>query len=106
MVTPGCGGLNPGVGAVWDDGWVRASTWLEQLPPLRPVDPGALAGLRAGLERAGLRQERRALRLRPAELEWRWLADNALELRFALPPGSYATTVLRELGDVADAAAP
>ena len=63
--------------------------------------------LRNGLERAGLKQERRALRLRPAELAWRWHDDGALELRFALPPGCYATTVLRELGgDIADAASP
>ena len=60
--------------------------------------------LRNGLERAGLKQERRALRLRPDALAWRWLGDDALELRFGLPPGCYATTVLRELGEVADAA--
>jgi tRNA pseudouridine13 synthase len=44
-----------------------------------------------------LRQERRATRLRPQALEWAWRDDGALELRFALPPGAYATTVLAEL---------
>lgn len=53
----------------------------------------------AGLERAGLEQERRALRLRPADLRWTHHAA-ALELTFALPAGCYATTVLAELGDV------
>jgi len=39
---------------------------------------------------------RRALRLFPAELEWN-IAGDDLELAFTLPPGAYATTVLREL---------
>lgn len=39
---------------------------------------------------------RRALRLYPAEFEWDF-KDNALGLSFVLPPGTYATTVLREL---------
>ncbi|TKS53543.1 tRNA pseudouridine(13) synthase TruD [Luteimonas yindakuii] len=53
--------------------------------------------LRAGLEREGLKQERRATRLRPQDLAWDWRGDDVLELRFALPTGAYATTVLREL---------
>ena len=56
--------------------------------------------LRKGLEAAGLKQERRATRLRPRELEWAWLDDSSLQLRFALPPGAYATTVIAELGDL------
>jgi tRNA pseudouridine13 synthase len=39
---------------------------------------------------------RRALRLYPAGLEWGF-DGGELELVFALPPGSYATTVLREV---------
>ena len=39
---------------------------------------------------------RRALRLYPAEFEWRF-TDGNLELAFVLPPGAYATTVLREI---------
>lgn len=57
------------------------------------------ASLRDGLERAGLEQDRRALRLRPQDLTWQWLGDAALELSFTLPPGAYATVVLRELAD-------
>jgi len=38
---------------------------------------------------------RRALRLFPAELEWNFVGNN-MELAFVLPPGAYATTVLRE----------
>lgn len=58
------------------------------------------ADLRAGLEAAGLRQERRALRVRVREMEWQWRGAELLELRFALDPGSYATEVLAELGEV------
>jgi len=39
---------------------------------------------------------RRALRLYPAELEWRFSGTD-MELAFVLPPGTYATTVLREI---------
>lgn len=52
----------------------------------------------AGLEAAGLRQERRACRLRPVGLAWDWPEDAALRLRFELGPGAYATAVLHELG--------
>ncbi len=57
-----------------------------------------------GLQQAGLEQERRALRLAPKGLSWTWLADDVLQLRFALPAGSYATAVLRELVVLRDAA--
>ena len=50
-----------------------------------------------------MRQERRALRLVPQGLAWSWRSADALRLTFALPPGSYATAVLHELGTVTDA---
>jgi tRNA pseudouridine13 synthase len=51
----------------------------------------------AGLEAAGLRQERRVMRLRPSSPEFTELAGGDLQLRFDLPRGTYATTILREL---------
>jgi len=57
----------------------------------------------AGLEQAGLSQERRALRLMPRALSWEWLDSASLLLRFELPAGSYATAVLDALGVVEDA---
>jgi tRNA pseudouridine13 synthase len=54
---------------------------------------------------AGLSQERRALRVRVADLQWHWLAEDALRLDFSLPPGAYATSVLAELGDVVEGGA-
>jgi tRNA pseudouridine13 synthase len=50
-----------------------------------------------GLEAAGLSQERRALRVVPAELNSEWEDAHTLSLSFTLPAGAYATTVLAEL---------
>jgi tRNA pseudouridine13 synthase len=57
------------------------------------------ADLAAGLAAAGLRQERRALRLFPRDLAADWTDATSLRIGFQLPPGSYATVVLRELVD-------
>ena len=53
------------------------------------------------LEDLGLQQERRAINLFPNDLEWS-LADDTLNLRFSLPAGTFATSVLRELIDIQD----
>ena len=44
----------------------------------------------------GFRGERRSLRIPLADLEW-VLEGTVLTLSFSLPPGAYATSVLREL---------
>jgi tRNA pseudouridine13 synthase len=51
----------------------------------------------AGLETAGLKQDRRALRLAVADLAWQWGPCGELLLTFSLPAGAYATSVLREV---------
>ncbi|KFN50300.1 tRNA pseudouridine(13) synthase TruD [Arenimonas composti] len=51
-----------------------------------------------GLVAAGLKQERRALRVRAADLRWQQPDASTLELAFSLPPGAYATSLLSELG--------
>lgn len=53
--------------------------------------------LKTGLERAKLQQQRRALRMIPEQLTWRWLGSESLELSFSLPAGCFATSLLREL---------
>ena len=66
----------------------------------RELEAGVLAGYTdwcAGLEAAGLQQDRRALRLGVADLAWQWQAPDVLVLTFSLPAGAYATSVLREL---------
>lgn len=50
----------------------------------------------AAAKACGFRGERRALRIPLAELEWS-LNGSILVLSFSLPPGAYATSVLREL---------
>ncbi|MCP3869334.1 MAG: tRNA pseudouridine(13) synthase TruD [Gammaproteobacteria bacterium] len=59
----------------------------------------ALRGMKAwqaGLERFGLKLERRALRAPVRDLDWTLEGDD-LQLEFSLGKGSYATVMLREL---------
>jgi tRNA pseudouridine13 synthase len=49
------------------------------------------------LEYAGVQQQRRSLRHMPAALRWQQPATDELLLSFELPPGAYATVLLREL---------
>ncbi|MFO7603376.1 MAG: tRNA pseudouridine(13) synthase TruD [Gammaproteobacteria bacterium] len=52
-----------------------------------------------GLEQAGLKQERRSLRLAVKQLDWSQ-QDRQLHLSFELESGAYATGVIRECVDV------
>ena len=90
-------------GPLWGRGALRTTGAAMQLEMGALADEDAMT-LRAGLERAGLEQERRALRLRPGHLAWTWRDADTLELRFQLPPGAYATVVLDALGDIENAA--
>ena len=56
----------------------------------------------AAAKACGFRGERRALRVPLSELEWS-LGRSNLTLAFALPPGAYATSLLRELMKVSPA---
>ena len=87
---------------LWGEGELRSSGAARVLEEQAVSDEVALR-LRAGLEKAELRQERRALRLKPDGLSWQWLEDDVLQLRFALPPGCYATALVHELGEALDA---
>ncbi len=82
-----------GVGELHSAGEVRA---LEQEVMSRFPE------LAAGLEAAGLRQERRVMRLRPLSPEFVSLVGGDLQLSFDLPRGTYATTLLRELAVLDD----
>lgn len=81
-------------GPLWGKGALRSSAAAAEL---EMAVAAAHLGLCKGLEAAGLEQSRRSLRLIAADLQWLWLDDDSLELSFALPPGTYATAVLREL---------
>ncbi len=51
-----------------------------------------------GLEKAGLKAERRSLRMMIGELQWQLEKDRA-EFTFSLPKGCFATALMRELLD-------
>lgn len=87
---------------LWGRGELRSEGAARALEQAALADDEACL-LRDGLERAGLDQERRATRLRPGDLAWQWPAADVLEVEFALPPGTFATAVLAELGDLHDA---
>jgi len=54
--------------------------------------------LKQGLEKSGLKQARRSLRLLPRGMQWQLdQAEGALQLVFSLESGGYATAVVREL---------
>ena len=86
--------LHP-TGPLWGAGDLRSRGVVREIEAGMATRAGDLAD---GLARAGLKQERRSLRLAVRELVWRWL-DADLELAFFLPAGSYATVVLQALGD-------
>lgn len=87
-------------GPLWGRDMLRSLGAVAEIEHAALADETAMS-LRAGLESAGLDQERRAMRLRPNALAWHWFPDaSSLELRFDLPPSAYATVVLAELGDL------
>ncbi len=81
-------------GPLWGDGELvsQAQTQQDELM-ITAIWPD----LCAWLERANLHQERRILRLPVLDLTWSFPAENCLQVQFVLPPGCFATVVLREL---------
>jgi tRNA pseudouridine13 synthase len=66
------------------------------------LEESALCGCTAwceGLDTAGLKHARRALRVPVADLEAAFEGPDRLTLALVLPAGAYATMVLRELVD-------
>lgn len=87
------GDISP-TGPLWGEGDIRTRDEAAQIEhAAEQCDPDLAQGLAAN----GLRQERRALVLRPHELQSRWLSERDLEIRFVLGKGSYATVVVREI---------
>lgn len=52
-----------------------------------------------GLEKNGLQQERRALRIKLSDITLESLESDVIRLSFELPAGAYATVVLAQLGE-------
>lgn len=85
--------LHP-TGPLWGQGEpaVGADTLALELTQAA-AEPELVAWLAA----AGLKQERRVLRLPISGLTWHYPSADCLELEFTLPTGCFATAVLREL---------
>jgi len=92
-------------GPLWGEG---ASPAGDQAAMIEAAVTAAEPQLAEGLSRFGLRQERRALRVLPRDLRWRWADEgtgDTLALSFALPAGAYATAVLAAFAQFDNAAA-
>jgi len=86
-------------GPMWGDGGTTATDGQEALER-------SVVGQWPELERlfaaTRMQPERRPLVVRPQELDWEWQGEDALEIRFVLPPGQYATTVLGDIFELED----
>lgn len=78
--------------------WHGASTAAGAIAELEQHIAQALDGFAGGLATVGLEPERRALRMRVADLSWS-IADGNVALAFRLGRGCFATAVLHELID-------
>jgi tRNA pseudouridine13 synthase len=87
------GDIDP-TGPLWGRGELRSE---DEVAAIELEVANLEAPLADGLCKNDLRQERRSLRLLPAEFGHEWLADGSLVVSFALPSGAFATSVLREV---------
>jgi tRNA pseudouridine13 synthase len=85
--------LHP-TGALWGRGKVATQNVVAELENDIALQFDILCN---GLEKNGLKQERKALRLSIKNLEYTFLSNDSLSLTFTLPAGAYATSVLSEL---------
>ena len=83
---------------------------LQSVGDLQVLEQGCVDPYReltSGLEDAGLRQERRVMRVRPTDPQIEVAENEAtgydILLSFGLPKGTYATTLMRELVDLVEA---
>ncbi|HSE12418.1 MAG TPA: tRNA pseudouridine(13) synthase TruD [Rudaea sp.] len=92
------GDIDP-TGPLWGAGELRSAGAVAAIErDIAGRDPDLVRGLEA----SGLRQERRTLVLRPRDLVVVWPSESALELRFSLNKGLYATVLIREICDVSE----
>ena len=86
--------LHP-TGVLWGRGELATQAGVRELEATQAAQFPIFC---AGLEKQGLKQERRALRIKVTELELTALSTTTVRLSFSLPPGSYATILLEQLG--------
>lgn len=81
-------------GPLWGAGELRSSGAARTV---EQATAEAHSSYAHGLEEAGLKQERRSLRLRVTDLDVEWLPDDAMRVSFSLRSGAFATVVIGEL---------
>lgn len=82
-------------GALWGRGELATQAMAAEL---EAAQSGLFPVFCAGLEKQGLKQERRALRIKVGDIGFEKITDDTLRLSFILPPGAYATVLLEQLG--------
>jgi len=87
------GDIHP-TGPLWGKGELRTAGAARALEQAVATQYSQSA---EALEKHGLTQARRSLRLMPDQLHYARPSADVLELQFTLPPGTYATVILREL---------
>lgn len=81
-------------GPMWGDGDLAT---IEEALLLEQQVIAHYSQLSSWLVEAGMRQERRVLRLPVKNLTWQYIKPDILQLAFTLPAGCFATVVVREL---------
>jgi tRNA pseudouridine13 synthase len=81
-------------GPLWGRGRLMSHSGVSEL---EQGVAATMPELRDGLEHAGLKQERRSLRLLVSDLQVQQEAESSWVFAFFLPSGCYATSVMREL---------
>tara|TARA_R110000868_G_scaffold76105_1_gene219191 strand:+ start:444 stop:1493 length:1050 start_codon:yes stop_codon:yes gene_type:complete len=81
---------------LWGQGQLASQT---QALDYESKNASEYSSVTSALEKLGLKQERRALRLLPENMTWT-LTDEQLVLNFDLPAGAFATSVIREVVDI------
>lgn len=87
------GDIDP-TGPLWGRGDLRSTGAVRGIEAAVALADDTLA---SGLARADLRQERRTLRLRAGGMRHVWEDETTLRLEFALPSGTFATAIVREI---------
>jgi tRNA pseudouridine13 synthase len=89
--------LHP-TGPLWGDGGSPAGAEIQALEDAVAANEGAIANW---LAQAGMKHERRILRLPIHGLSWHYPGSDILQLEFVLPTGCFATAMVRELVSLA-----
>lgn len=89
--------LHP-TGPLWGDGGSPAGAEIQALEDAVAASENAIA---KWLAQAGMKHERRILRLPIGGLSWHYPGPDILQLEFVLPTGCFATAVVRELVSLA-----